>query len=102
MRARDRRGFIISFERGNRAICPTRFTAQSTKQFFDISQDHFVAKMHKVANLRREAWGCDKLKVVMATIFDDMRLTLEYESLFYHWWATNKHMMLGEFETIRA
>lgn len=95
------RGFVLSFERGKKVITPRKCYNQQ-ERFFDMRQGQFFSTASRIARKQLAEFPNDKLKVVLATLFDDDRLHNEFESLFYHWWSTNKAIMTGEFEAIRV
>ncbi len=95
-------GFIFSFERDDKTIKMISFIKPSEESYFKITQDGFCNNADRCAKKVRLEWEVEKLKVVMATAFKDDRLTREFESLFFHWWASNRDIMLGDFEVVRA
>lgn len=95
------RGFVLGFERGKRELKVFRFYNKE-EVFFRMNVGGFSYNANRAARKRLAEYPDEKLKIILATIFDDDRLHNEFESLFYHWWSTNKATMTGEFEAIRV
>lgn len=105
-RLQNERGFAVMLEVDYTNIVTEYILWPKGKNVIPTTQDRFMKGLDKPINnlfiRASRAHKLDKLKLVFATIVDDERLKCELESLFYHWWATNRDRMEGAFECVHV
>ena len=78
----------------------------ASKKMHPTMQDRFMRaldrKFFKLANRNGETRKLETFKIVFGTVIDNEGVKREMESLFYHWWATNRDKMKGEFECVHV
>lgn len=95
-------GFVLACEKPHRSIAYNIFYLENEEQWLKTSQPKtwIMAESWRIKTFR--ALGINQGRVIMATTFIDQRLHREFESQLYHWWASHRQFMLGEFELIRV
>ena len=95
-------GFVLACEKPHRSIDSEVFYCDTEDQWLKTCQQQtwIMAEGWRIKTFR--ALGINQGRIIMATTFIDQRLHREFESQLYHWWASHRQFMLGEFELIRA
>lgn len=107
-RGMDKHGYILACEKPNRGITFQKFGVspcsadEALEKWEKVYQDRTFNTAERWRKATFQKLDIEKGRVIMAVLFPDERFNKEFESQLYHWWATKREFMLGEFECIRV
>lgn len=105
-RRSDERGFAMLLEVDNIRRATEYILWPASKKVILTLQDRFMRALDRVflklANWNGDTRKLETFKIVFGTVIDNEGVKREMESLFYHWWATNRDKMKGEFECVHV
>lgn len=97
-------GFVLACERPTTkgiyyqiASSPKCPQDDGLKWWENVTQDKTFKSAERWRKGAFEKLGIEKGRIITAVLFPDERFNREFESQLYHWWATQREFMIGEF-----